>query len=397
MDGRIGRRARFLLALTGGLMLAATAGDALCRDLRPTVDLAAGSDTGFSQTDDITSDRTPTLVGTAPPGAAVRIFCDGEVVGRTTADDGGRWRKTVRVQYSCDFHVDAADEASEHLFVTLLGQPSPVDIALLRASDTPPVRTDGVTTERRLQLRGYSGSRGVVRIYGNGRQIGRFATSDRGSPKWTFVVEEAAYGWNAFTATFENAAGKVSRPAAPLMVYVAHEAKHEDAVDAARDRGVTLQGAARQQVGAAAAVVGDLNGDGLAEVAVGTWRDGVYVLFGRRRDEGRRIALDDTPAGAGFWLDGPRGANLRIAAAGDVNGDGFGDLVVGAPENRVVGYPGDQTVYVLFGRATFPPVVDGDALDGKDGFRVRVDGERSWFGIPWPPPATSTATASTTS
>lgn len=380
MDRRVGSRARLLLVLTGGLMLAAAAGDARSRDLLPTIDLAAESDTGFSQSDDITSDRTPTLTGTAPPGEAVRVFCDGEIVGRTTADDRGRWRKTVRIENSCDFHVDAAGEASARLYVTLLGQPSPVDVTLLRASDTPPVRDDGVTTERRLQLRGYSGSRGVMRIYANGRKIGEFSTPDRYSSRWTFVVEEASFGWNAIAATFENAAGRVSRPARPLMVYVAHETERAVAADAARDGGVTLQGAGRQQVGLAAAVVGDLNGDGLAEVAVSTRRDGVYVLYGRRRDNGRRIALDDTPEGAGFWLDGPRGANLRLAAAGDVDGDGFGDLVVGAPENRDVGYPGDQTVYVLFGRATFPPVVDGDALDGSDGFRVRVDGEQSWFG-----------------
>ena len=57
--------------------------------------LAPGSDTGFWQTDDITSDRTPTLVGTALPGASVDLVLDigsgSPVIGVGTADATGHY------------------------------------------------------------------------------------------------------------------------------------------------------------------------------------------------------------------------------------------------------------------------------------------------------------------
>jgi VCBS repeat-containing protein len=54
-------------------------------------DLTAGSDTGASNTDNITSDTTPTFTGTTEAGADVRLYADGVQVGTTTADGAGNW------------------------------------------------------------------------------------------------------------------------------------------------------------------------------------------------------------------------------------------------------------------------------------------------------------------
>ncbi|HJS14018.1 MAG TPA: Ig-like domain-containing protein, partial [Rheinheimera sp.] len=61
-----------------------------------TPDLAAGSDTGGSSTDNITSDTTPTLTGTAEANSTVTLYdTDGTTaLGTTPADGSGNWSIT---------------------------------------------------------------------------------------------------------------------------------------------------------------------------------------------------------------------------------------------------------------------------------------------------------------
>ena len=57
-----------------------------------TPDLAAGSDSGVSGSDDITNDATPLLQGTgADPNAQVEVLVDGTGIGTTIADAVGNW------------------------------------------------------------------------------------------------------------------------------------------------------------------------------------------------------------------------------------------------------------------------------------------------------------------
>ena len=96
-------------------------------------------------------------------------------------------------------------------------------------------------------------------------------------------------------------------------------------------RGFRIRGAEAADLTDGVYDAGDLNGDGLADIAVTTDvpGDGVDILaivFGRRDprdvDLGRPEQRDVTLRGAD---DEP-----RAAAAGDVNGDGIGDLIVGS-------------------------------------------------------------------
>uniref|UniRef100_UPI0039AED4A9 Ig-like domain-containing protein n=1 Tax=Shewanella baltica TaxID=62322 RepID=UPI0039AED4A9 len=63
-----------------------------------TPDLAAGSDTGASNTDNVTSDVTPTFTGTAEANSTVTVISsvDG-TLGTTTADGSGNWTYTSGV------------------------------------------------------------------------------------------------------------------------------------------------------------------------------------------------------------------------------------------------------------------------------------------------------------
>lgn len=62
-----------------------------------TPDLAASSDLGTSQTDNLTSDNTPTLTGSSAANTQIYLFDDGVDVGSTTSNASGTWTITLPV------------------------------------------------------------------------------------------------------------------------------------------------------------------------------------------------------------------------------------------------------------------------------------------------------------
>jgi hypothetical protein len=86
--------------------------------------------------------------------------------------------------------------------------------------------------------------------------------------------------------------------------------------------------------------IGDVNGDGLDDLAVGVSRPylnplssaigHVYILYGRAEFPAR-IALDEAPAAADVVIPAPRmpdGFGSKISGVGDVNGDAFADFAI---------------------------------------------------------------------
>lgn len=109
------------------------------------------------------------------------------------------------------------------------------------------------------------------------------------------------------------------------------------------------------QAGAAVALVGDMDGDGVGELAVGGPRsdlraaDAGAVWLWTAPLSGEAVLSD-----AGLAVGGPTAGSLaaaELAAIGDVNGDGYADLLVGAPQGDSGGIDSGGA-YLLLGPPT---------------------------------------------
>ena len=142
---------------------------------------------------------------------------------------------------------------------------------------------------------------------------------------------------------------------------------------------------------------GDVNGDGYDDVIVGAphanpSREGdgfplgsSYVVFGKASGFSASMALSSLDGSNGFRLDGGTDNILELSGssvsdAGDINGDGYGDLVIGAPwAARFYGHSVDGFSYVVFGKASgFSAALDLSSLDG-DGFDDVIVGAESYL------------------
>ncbi|HEX2057754.1 MAG TPA: integrin alpha, partial [Actinomycetota bacterium] len=127
---------------------------------------------------------------------------------------------------------------------------------------------------------------------------------------------------------------------------------------------------------------GDVNGDGVPDVAVGgvAWRryeapGSAYVVFGKS-DPLPVDTSERTPQSLKIKADSPGGIwGGAVSAAGDVNGDGLGDVVVGIPKSYSCCH---GKAAVVFGK-TDTRTVRLDDL-GSGGFQIEASEERDFFG-----------------
>src|SRR5262249_7644779 len=124
--------------------------------------------------------------------------------------------------------------------------------------------------------------------------------------------------------------------------------------------------------GTSAAWVGDVNGDGFDDLLVGAFRypaigsvGRAYLFFGGPAMDAVPDLIIDPPPGGSGWF------GVSVASAGDFNGDGYPDFIIGAQQ---AGYEGRAFIY--YGGPSLDAVPDvtliGETTGALTGFGASV-------------------------
>jgi large repetitive protein len=195
-----------------------------------TPDMTAGTDTGSSSTDDITSNTTATFTGTAESGATVTLYdTDGTTVLGTATATGGAWSITSSA-LSEGAHTltakatDAAgnvSSASSGLSITVdtTAPAAPGTPDLASGSDTGSSSTDNITSATTPTITGTAESGATVTLYDtDGTTVLGTGTASGGN--WSIASSALGEGSHTLTAKATDAAGNIGVASSGLAITV---------------------------------------------------------------------------------------------------------------------------------------------------------------------------------
>ena len=137
-----------------------------------------------------------------------------------------------------------------------------------------------------------------------------------------------------------------------------------------------------QRLGTSVSNAGDINGDGIDDLIIGApFPDAnsfsvgeSYVVFGSSDFEAT-LDLSNLTGDNGFvFQEDDRGDNLgtSVSSAGDINGDGIDDIIIGAPDvNSASNNVSAGASYVVFGSSDFEATLSSSSLNGSNGFALQ--------------------------
>lgn len=185
------------------------------------------------------------------------------------------------------------------------------------------------------------------------------------------------------------------------------------------NKGFTVEGSgSSSNAGWAVSSAGDINDDGIKDLLIGATNDGnngpgivgeSYIIFGKENfnstinlDDSDQFGVNDGLIITSYTGEDPDLINLgySVSSAGDINGDGIDDLIIGGPYADTNGNNSGST-FVIYGRDKDNPFTntfdegiinvsefnleDGFAINGQDvdqsGFSVSKAGDINGDGI----------------
>ena len=177
--------------------------------------------------DSVTNSSSPRLFGLAEPGSFIDVMLGTEIVGRTTADNRGRWNIDLApladgdhllLIRSTDLAGNESLTARHHLVIDTVA-PSPAQITKL-LEDSGDDSADGITNIKRLTLVGTGVPETFVTITRNGAKFGKTQVGPDGIWKLDSTNIELLDGRSVFTAVASDLAGNSASASSDFQVMI---------------------------------------------------------------------------------------------------------------------------------------------------------------------------------
>lgn len=146
--------------------------------------------------------------------------------------------------------------------------------------------------------------------------------------------------------------------------------------------GFSIYGApTNSKIGSSVSSSGDINADGYPDIILGTddASPGAYVIYGKSNmlTDISIANLDNTK---GFFITGFNAYDCKVSFAGDINGDDYDDILIGAPSTSVNGFSEVGVIYVIYGKNNLANLnIANLTLD--NGFTIFGSNENDYTGL----------------
>ena len=148
-------------------------------------------------------------------------------------------------------------------------------------------------------------------------------------------------------------------------------------------QGFQIFGATSESIGDTISIAGDVNGDGITDIMIGTsyfsptskrlGAGAVYIIFGQADGFTQNIDLKDgLDSSQGFIIIGAKyfsSLGSSVSYIGDVNGDGLDDIMATAFASYLI-LISTEEVYVIYGQRTAKTIDLAKGLTSSEGFVI---------------------------